>query len=104
MIFVPLCCFPESELGDYLSDLRAITALQGETDDVLRQRLKEALLTLYNKYAGNKKISRDADLNDLRSMLAGEGFMFRNETHNFVLSRIDNPRVNIGELRNFWTS
>lgn len=97
----PVLFFPEAELGDYLSDLRAITALQGETDDVLRQRLKEALLSLYNKYAGNKKAMKDADMNDLRTMLVGEGFKFDNQTHNFVLNRIDNPRVKIETLRGF---
>lgn len=97
----PVLFFPENELKDYLDDLQQITALQNEPDDILRTRLKEALMSLYYKYAG-QKARKDTDLSDLIEMLAGEGFKLKEiPNHNFVLNQLDNPRVKIETIRNF---
>ncbi len=97
----PVLFFPEKELGEYLNDLRSLVTLVNEPDDVLRTKLKEALLSLYKKYSGDNKIGNDVTLNDFRAKLVGECFKFENENHNFVLNKIDNPRVKTETLRSF---
>jgi hypothetical protein len=97
----PVLFFPEKELGDYINELRNLTSLKDQPEDILRTRLKESLQTLFNKYAGNKKMPKDADLNKLREMLVGEGFKFENSTHNFVINKIDNPKVSLDQIRGF---
>lgn len=97
----PVLFFPEKELGDYINELRNLTSLKDQPEDILRIRLKESLQTLFNKYAGNKKMPKDADLNKLREMLVGEGFKFENTTHNFVINKIDNPKVSLDQIRGF---
>ncbi|MBL0081900.1 MAG: hypothetical protein IPP37_05485 [Saprospiraceae bacterium] len=34
-------------------------------------------------------------------MLVGEGFKFENSTHNFVINKIDNPKVSLDQIRGF---
>ncbi len=97
----PVLFFPEKELGDYINELRNLTSLKDQPEDILRTRLKESLQTLFNKYAGNKKMPKDADLNKLREMLVGEGFKFENSTHNFVINKVDNPKVSLDQIRGF---
>jgi len=93
--------FPEKELADYMNDLRSMVALKDQPEDQLRTGLKNVMLSIYNKYTGNKKIDKNLTIEQFFGVLHGECFILNESKHKFAINSIDNPRVKIEQLRNF---
>lgn len=93
--------FPEKELADYMNDLRSMVALKDQPEDQLRTGLKNVMLSIYNKYTGNKKIDKGITIEQFFGVLHGECFILNENKHMFAVNSIDNPRVKIEQLRNF---
>jgi hypothetical protein len=94
--------FPERELADYMNDLRSMVALKNQPEFELRTGLKNVMLSIYNKYSGNKKIDRNLTVKEFFAALHGEGFNIENSKHDFAVNRIDSQRgVTVNQLREF---
>ena len=94
-MYSPVLFFPKRELDDYIDDLRKISAVQDMPDDEKRKALKDALISLFEKFAAegkNKKgISKESDLAALSMMLIGNGIPIKPKT-NFIIRDITDRR------------
>lgn len=65
---------PKSDLEDYVRQLKGLKRALSETNDVRRETLYNFLLSLLERYTGNKSISKDANklsTQDLREIMQG---------------------------------
>jgi hypothetical protein len=65
---------PKTDLEDYVRQLKGLKRALSETNDVRRETLYNFLLSLLERYTGNKSISKDANklsTQDLREIMQG---------------------------------
>ncbi len=65
---------PKSDLEDYVKQLKVMKRALGETNDFRRESLYNFIVSLLERYTGNKSISKDANklsTQDLRELMQG---------------------------------